>query len=150
MQIYYTYLKHDFIKPNGQEENFIHLVLIHVWIVKYLWQISILYSIQFAYPHIPEAHFQCNYDHDTPSWRYTTTWYTRPLAILVFLPLFSWYFYFIGIILVFFPADLSIYLIFIYKFFRFYLFISSFHCLVYYYKKARSLCYSKPIHTNGM
>ena len=27
-----------------------HLVLIHTGIVKYLWQILILYSIQFAYP----------------------------------------------------------------------------------------------------
>ena len=50
LSIYYTYLTHDFIKPNVEEGSFMPLVLIHTGIVKYLWQILILYSIQFAYP----------------------------------------------------------------------------------------------------
>ena len=41
---------HDFIKPNVEEGSFMPLVLIHTGIVKYLWQILILYSMQFAYP----------------------------------------------------------------------------------------------------
>ena len=41
---------HDFIKPNVEEGSFMPLVLIHTGIVKYLRQILILYSIQFAYP----------------------------------------------------------------------------------------------------
>ena len=50
LSIYYTYLTNDFIKPNVEEGSFMPLVLIHTGIVKYLWQILILYSIQFAYP----------------------------------------------------------------------------------------------------
>ena len=50
LSIYYTYLTHDFIKPKIEEGSFMPLVLIHTGIVKYLWQILILYSIQFAYP----------------------------------------------------------------------------------------------------
>ena len=39
-----------YLKPNVKEGSFMPLVLIHTGIVKYLWQILILYSIQFAYP----------------------------------------------------------------------------------------------------
>ena len=36
LSIYYTYLTHDFIKPNVEEGSFMPLVLIHTGIVKYL------------------------------------------------------------------------------------------------------------------
>ena len=50
VNLLHTYLTHDFIKPNVEEGSFMSLVFIHTGIVKYLWQILSLYSIQFAYP----------------------------------------------------------------------------------------------------
>ena len=57
-KIVYHIVMHNFInlfhtvlaQLNIQHVSFILLVLIHTWIVKYSWQISISYLMQFMYP----------------------------------------------------------------------------------------------------
>ena len=44
-----TCLMHDFMTQNVEERSSIYLLLFYTDIVKYLWQILILFSIQFAY-----------------------------------------------------------------------------------------------------
>ena len=58
---------HDFIKPNVEEGSFMPLVLIYTGIVKYLWQILILYSNTICVPYIfRKSIFGWNCDHGTP------------------------------------------------------------------------------------
>ena len=53
LSIYYTFLKHDFVKPNVEEVSFIHSVLINTQTVKFNFHMR--YNLRTL--HIPEAHF---------------------------------------------------------------------------------------------